>query len=187
LHAGLVARDDRGVLFVGPGGSGKTTSTIACSLAGFDFLGDDYVGVEISRNGALGHAFYASIRADDGLTSRFPSLAEARLAPLGRWEHKGMVCMAELQECRTARATRIEAIIMPEVRGVGPTRLAVADRATALRRLAPSTLLVPFGGGARGLSVLGELVRRTPAYRLEIGDSLRAIPQRIGELLAELG
>ena len=97
-----------------------------------------------------------------------------------------MVCMAELQECRTARAARIEAIVIPEVRGVGPTRLAAVDRATALRRLAPSTLLVPFGGGARGLGVLGELVRCVPGYRLEIGDSVRAIPQRIGELLAGL-
>lgn len=186
LHAGLVARDGRGVLFVGSGGSGKTTSTIACSLAGFDFLGDDHVGVEISRDGALGHAFYACVRADDELASRFPGFAEARLAPIGRWERKGMVCMAELQECRTARAARIEAIVIPEVRGVGPTRLAAVDRATALRRLAPSTLLVPFGGGARGLGVLGELVRRVPGYRLEIGDSVRAIPQRIGELLAGL-
>jgi hypothetical protein len=186
LHAGLVARDGRGVLFVGSRGSGKTTSTVACSLAGFDFLGDDHVGVEIWRDGALGHAFYACIRADDDLAARFPGFAAARLAPIGRWEHKGMVCMAELQECRMARATRIEAIVMPEVRGGGPTRLAAVDRATVLRRLAPSTLLVPLGSGARGLGILGELVRRVPGYRLEIGDSARAIPLRIGELLAGL-
>ena len=186
VHAGLVARDGRGVLFGGCGGSGKTTSTIACSLAGFDFLGDDHVGVEISDDGAVGHAFYACVRTDDELASRFPGLAQARLAPIGRWERKGMVCMADLQECRTARAARIAAIVIPELRGTGPARLAAVDRATALRRLAPSTLLVPFGGGARGLAVLGELVRRVPAYRLEIGDALQAIPQRIGELLAEL-
>lgn len=186
LHAGLVARDGRGVAFAGARGSGKTTATIACSLAGFDFLGDDHVGIELSPDGAAGHAFYACIRADDELASRFPDFAAARVAPIGRWERKGMVCMAELPACRTARVTRIAAIVLPEVRGAGPGRLIAVDRATALRRLAPSTLLVPLGGGARGLGVLAELVRRVPSYRLEIGESVREIPLRIGELLARL-
>lgn len=186
VHAGLVARDGQGVVFGGARGSGKTTATIACSLAGFDFLGDDHVGIELSPDSAVGHAFYACVRADDELASRFPGFAAARVAPIGRWERKGMVCMAELPECRTARAARIAAIVIPEVRGVGPARLTAVDRATALRRLAPSTLLVPLGGGARGFGVLAELVRRVPSYRLEIGDSVREIPLRIGELLARL-
>lgn len=184
LHAGLVAREGRGVLFAGAAGSGKTTSAIACSLAGFDFLGDDYVGIDVAPDTVVGHAFYACIRADAALAARFPALADAHLAPIGRWERKGMVCMAELPACRTAPAAHVAAIVIAAVRGAGPTRIAPLDRAAALRQLAPSTLLVPFGAGARGLQVLGELVRRVPSYRLEIGDSVQAIPDVVGGVLA---
>lgn len=182
LHAGLVARGGRGVLLSGPSGSGKTTAALACSLAGFDFLGDDHVGIEISPAGVVGHSFYSCIRADGDLFARFPELGAARLAPVARWERKGMVCIADLPQCRTARAASIAAVIVLEVRGTGRTRLRPLDRATALRKLAPSSLLVPLGGRARGLAALAELVRKVPCHGLELGASLEEIPAIAAEL-----
>src|SRR5262249_12688030 len=46
VHAGLVARGGRGALFVGKSGSGKSTLALVCCCAGFDYLSEDYVGLE---------------------------------------------------------------------------------------------------------------------------------------------
>ena len=57
VHAALVARGDRGVLLPGRGGAGKTTSALTCLLAGFRYLGDDYVGLEGPVDGSFrGHS-----------------------------------------------------------------------------------------------------------------------------------
>jgi ABC-type multidrug transport system fused ATPase/permease subunit len=46
IHASLVSRDGQGVLFAGWSGSGKSTSSLACPHDGFDYLGEDFVGLQ---------------------------------------------------------------------------------------------------------------------------------------------
>ena len=186
LHAALVSRQGRGVLFVGASGSGKSTCALACTLGGFDYLGDDYVGFQLAGEDCVGHAFYGSARVDDATIDRFPALAAHRIAPIARWERKGMVCISEIPECSMVPSTRIAAIVVPEIRAGGRLRLSPASPGTALRSLAPSTLLVPLGARAPGLSVLGELVRRAPCFRMEVGDDVAAIPGAIDCLLVRL-
>jgi hypothetical protein len=186
LHAALVSRHGRGVLFVGASGSGKSTSALACALAGFDYLGDDYVGFAIEGNDCLGHAFYSGARVDDATIGRFPALAGHVTAPIGRWERKGMVRIPDLASCKMALATRIAAIVIPEIHRGGLPRLTAAPPGVALRCLAPSTLLVPLGAGAPGLATIGALVRRVPCFRMELGSEVGAIPAAIERLLAGL-
>jgi hypothetical protein len=49
IHAGLVSRHGKGVLFVAKSGSGKSTASLACLCSGFDFAGDDFVGLHHLR------------------------------------------------------------------------------------------------------------------------------------------
>ena len=46
VHAGAAALGGRGVLFLGVGGRGKTTTSLACARDGFSFMGDDLCIVE---------------------------------------------------------------------------------------------------------------------------------------------
>ena len=46
VHGAAVAIDGRAVLLAGAGGSGKSTTALACALAGLGYLGDDYCAVE---------------------------------------------------------------------------------------------------------------------------------------------
>jgi hypothetical protein len=43
LHAGCVARNERGMLLLGASGAGKSTLSYACARRGWDFLSDDAV------------------------------------------------------------------------------------------------------------------------------------------------
>jgi hypothetical protein len=56
--------------------------------------------------------------------------------------------------------------------------------AEALRALAPSTVLQHGHHGAAGLEMAAELVRRVPAYALDLGDDIAAVAPAIRDLLA---
>jgi hypothetical protein len=186
LHAALVARDRRGVLFVGASRSGKSTCALACALSGFDYLGDDAVGLQLAGDQCIGHAFYAGARVDGALVERFPALAAHCIEPIGRWERKGMVFVPELPGCGMAPATPIRAIVVPEISAGNRLQIAVTPPASALRSLAPSSLLVPLGARAVGLTAIAQLVRRTPCFRMTFGDDVRAIPDAVDRMLARL-
>ena len=50
LHASCVARDQRGLVLIGPKGSGKSTLAMALTDAGFRFLADDRIFCSLDRD-----------------------------------------------------------------------------------------------------------------------------------------
>ncbi len=74
LHAGLVSKDGRGVLFIGASGSGKSTATLACALDGFDYLGDDHNGVRMDKHGRCrGYSYYNAAASARAISSTSPN------------------------------------------------------------------------------------------------------------------
>jgi hypothetical protein len=184
VHAALVAKRGRGVLFVGRSGSGKSTSSIACLLDGFSYLGDDCVGLSAMPEGSFaGHGIYASGLIDPGHMARFPELA-AFCAPANHPEEdKQVVSFADLAPGRLERRVTIGAVVLPRVVDAAETAFYRAPAAEALLALAPSSILYVPGAGPRLIDTLGGLVERVPAYRLELGRDIRQISGRVDELL----
>jgi hypothetical protein len=80
-HGALVARGDAGVLLAGAGGSGKSTTTAACSSADFACVGDYCIGLERRPDGTFaGHGLFASIWLDDDALSRLPRFADGAVS-----------------------------------------------------------------------------------------------------------
>jgi hypothetical protein len=187
LHAGLISRRGRGVLLGGGAGSGKSTCAVASALAGFDFLGDDCVGTEITPTACRGHACYNAVRVDDGNLGRLPILQRHRFPPISpRDKKKSLVYMSDVIPGRSVASTTIVAIAVPRIVGAGPSRLVPASKGATLRKLAPSTLLRGLGSRAQGLAHIAELVRRLPCYELELGAVIDDVPRCLDALLARV-
>lgn len=187
LHAGFVARAGRGVLFGGNSGSGKSTCAIAAALGGFDFLGDDCIGSEITATACRGHACYNAVRVDAGSLGRFPALRAHEWPPSGpRDRDKSLVYMSDVVPGRTVATATIVAIALPRIVGTGPSRLVPVSGGTALRKLAPSTLLRGLGSRAEGMAHIAELARRLPCFELEVGATVDDVPRRLDDLLASV-
>jgi hypothetical protein len=187
LHAGLVSRRGRGVLLGGGSGSGKSTCAVVSALAGFDFLGDDCVGTEVTPTACRGHACYNAVRVDDGNLQRLPALQRHGYPPTSpRDKKKSLVYMSDVIPGRTVASTTIVAIAVPRIVGSGPSRLVPASKGATLRKLAPSTLLRGLGSRAEGLAHIAELVRRLPCYELELGAVLDDVPGCLDALLASV-
>jgi hypothetical protein len=186
IHAGLVAKDGLGVLFVGDGGSGKSTCTLACALAGFDYLGDDHNGLEFTEDGEfIGHSLYDAARITPDHLTRFPELAKYQDLPHSVWDHKGLVLMSKVPNVHTVRQTRIVAVVIPNVRGRGDTTFRKASKVQTLIALAPSSLRGPLNAGYSGFTNLIEFIPQMPCFRLEIGESVTEIPPIVDAILDE--
>jgi len=189
IHAGLVARDGRGVLFCGANGAGKSTSSLACLCAGLDFLSDDHVGLEAKSDGTfVGHSVFGSTRLEPDHLERFPELLPHAIPSPEWFETKSLILVAESMPERVIPSVPIRAIALPML-GDGPdTRVTPIGRAAALRALAPSTLMqMPFGATADRFAELARLTASVPAFKLELGRDVRGIAPRVHELIDGLG
>ena len=143
----------KGVLFIGASGSGKSTCTLACAMDGFDYLGDDHNGMQLTPDGrCLGHSFYNAARIGPTHLQAFPELRPFEVAPHSEHDHKSLVWMTEVCPGRVATTCDIKAVIMPRIVLRGPTRFRPASKVQTLVALAPSTLKRRWPRDSAGLS-----------------------------------
>jgi hypothetical protein len=187
LHAGLVAREGRGVLLGGPSGVGKSTSALACAAAGFDYLADDCVGLESMEDGTfVGHSLYASANLESNHLQRLRALS-----PHGRrgrldWEEKSLLLLADLAAGQLHPNVSISAVALPRLAPGGATTARRASKVEALLRLAPSsTFMFPHArGGRSAFERLTPLIERVPTFWLDLGGNLDEIAPAVDEVLA---
>jgi len=186
IHAGLVSKNGHGVLFPGMGGAGKSTSALACVDAGFDYLGDDYIGLQACEDGSfVGHSLYDSIWLEPGHMARFPLLPPNAIHGTNASEDKSLVLLSQLFPKQLARSARIRVLAWPRVVNASATRFRPASKDEVLPALIRNSLHTPIPRlGSRGLQRLARLVEQVPIYWLELGQDLTQIPRRVDELLA---
>ncbi|MDJ1130764.1 hypothetical protein [Streptomyces iconiensis] len=83
LHAGLVAREARGALVLGPKRSGKTSTVLAALRAGHRFVGNDDVTLRTAGEGWKGRGWprRVSVRGDTFAAVGLPGDADRLLRP----------------------------------------------------------------------------------------------------------
>jgi hypothetical protein len=186
IHAALVSKEGKGVLFAGNSGTGKTTSAISCLRGAFDYLSEDQVALEDSNDGCfIGHSLYNSTFLERDDLQRFPFLAAHTIKGIYPDEEKVLVLLSKLFPSRTKGHTRISAVVLPRIVKGGVTRYRTASRTEALLALAPSSLIVgQLSSGIHGFRKLSQLVEQVPCYWLEVGPEVHDIPLRVEEILA---
>jgi hypothetical protein len=188
VHAGLVARGGRGVLLGGAGGSGKSTTSLLCWEAGFDYLGDDYIALPAAAQDGrhVAYSLYTSTWLTPDHSRRFPRLAE-KAHHGSEDDDKLLVMLTEVDDARLARKSSVDALLLPRVVGGHDTTFRRASASEAVLRLAPSSILqLPFVDARLALDRMHELLSEVPAYRLELGTDFPSIPRAVDAILREV-
>jgi hypothetical protein len=185
VHAGAVGTTAGGVLLAGKGGSGKSTTTLACLNSKLRYASDDYCLVATAPTPYV-YSLYntAKLRGVADL-QRFPHLVP-KMSNADRLEtEKAMIFLDEHYPDKVIAGFPIQAILLPCVTEQTETTLKKATAGAALAALAPSTLFQLPGAGKMALQTMSKLVRQVPCYTLELGSDLSKIPNVILALLSK--
>lgn len=189
VHAACIGVPHGGVLLTGRGGSGKSTTTLACVESGLQIVGDDYAAIDVET--ATAHSLYNTIKlktlAD---VARFPGLDRrvSNLDRVGDDEHaeKAMVFLHEHFPSTLVKDMPVHAIVVPRIVDRRETAFVPASAALAFKALAPSTLFQLPGNSHDAFQALVGMVRRIPAYEIELGRDIAAIPAAITRFIERL-
>jgi hypothetical protein len=183
IHAALIGRHGRGILITGPNGAGKSTIALTSLIAGFDYLGDDYIVLDgSSETGFHGHSAYGCAFLEIHHLQRFPALIPYAVSGPYRNEAKRLVLLHQAFPARLTSSARLEFLVLPRI-GKNPTRLSPATRSEALRKLAPTSLLMLARPDAAALGRMAHLVAQLKCYWLDLGPDIETIPLHMSRLL----
>jgi hypothetical protein len=185
VHAAAVGNSTGGVLIGGKGGSGKSTTALACLESNLSYAGDDYTLLGMD-SGPVVHSLYNSAKLNSDHVQRFPALLpkvanKERLA-----DEKALLFVTEHDPAKVTTRLLVRAILLPRVTGLPETRLKRVSVAMALAALAPSTIFQLPRAGNEAFKFLAAFARQLPCFCLEAGTDLSTIPPVIERLLADI-
>ncbi|MGA2399049.1 MAG: hypothetical protein ABSG30_13425 [Steroidobacteraceae bacterium] len=186
VHSGLITHADKGILFVGNGGAGKSTSSISCLQAGMGYLGDDFIGLGIEDGRFVGHGLYASCLLNVHHIKRFPDLQPLAHAPNYDYEEKFVLYLTEAFPGCLRRRIGINALMLPRVVDAEITRFRPATKAATLMAIAPTSVMLLPRPNRAAFDRLTQLVQNTPSFWLELGRRVDLIPAAVQALADSL-
>ena len=184
LHGAAVGRADGGVLLVGRGGSGKSTSALVCLESELLYAGDDYVAVRDEGEPAV-YSLYCSGKLEPAHAARLSHLPEPSIEGDGSPDEKAVFYVQGRYPDRTCETFPLRAVLAPRIAGER-TRIEPLRGAAALGALAPSTLLQLHPAEPQAFARMARLVARVPTFAFDLGPEIGEIPRAIERFLDEL-
>ena len=178
VHSAAVARAGRpGVMLTGRGGSGKSTTSVACQRAGLAYAGDDYVAVTIGAEGVppSTHSLYRSAKLDRRHAFLLPSVANPG-------ESDKAVGFLD----PVSPGFPLAGVVLPRVTGSPGSSWTSTSAGRALFALGPASVLQLPGGGEATFHTVAALARRLPCFRLELGTELDGVVTAMEEILEKV-
>ena len=140
VHAGAMAKNGTGVLIPGKSGSGKSTSCLNLLRTGYDYLGDDYVWVEIGEQTKVFSLYQSAKIEADNLHERFSDWIPYMSNPIDYLQQKAIFDIKNLYPSAGISSSLIKAILLPKVAHQEKTEFEKANPTHALMAMAPTTL-----------------------------------------------
>jgi hypothetical protein len=181
LHAAALGLGTAGALLVGPGGAGKSGSTVAGIVHGLVTTGDDYLLVQ-SPEAPVAWPVYRVLKQDPVGLSRAGRDGLARRAV--NWNGKVELDLEAEFPTALTDWLALKLILMPTVARVRRTEVHSAPPTEAFSAVAVSMLAQLPGARLAGFSFLTRLTRSLPAYHLRLSADPEEIAATIRRLLA---
>ena len=184
VHGAAVGWNGAGALIVGDGGTGKSSTAMACLDRGMAYLGDDYCAISLSPEPTV-HSLFSSAKL-------FPKDAR-NVSPdsIREWlgnsgDDKEVLYLASGPERRLPPSLPLRAFLAPRFsNGVTSSVTAIHPIRAVLPALTSTAAQTP-GTGGELLSVLSTLSRRVPCFELRLGSDRRGVADVVRDTLERL-
>jgi len=185
LHAAAVGTEHGAVLFTGKGGVGKSTSSLSCLQAGFDYLGDDYVVARMEPSPTV-LSLYSTAKLDASQMMKFPDLCPIINNLDNLTSEKAVLFLQPDWGQHIVREMPLKAILTPQITDQEATTIGAISSWEIQRAMSFTTLSQLPYAGSHTHDYINRLIAAIPHYRLELGKDLTLIPDAIANLLAGL-
>jgi hypothetical protein len=184
VHGGAVGTANGGVLLAGKGGSGKSTTALACLHSELVYVSDDYCLLAIDPV-PYAYSIYSSAKLSPENIYRVPYLRSA-ISNADRLDtQKALFFLQQHYPEKLVTGFPIRAILLPQITGRLETTLTPASSMASLSALLLSTMRQLPGADKATLGIIEQFIEQVPSYHLELGTDLTQIPEVILGLLSE--
>jgi hypothetical protein len=185
MHAAALKGASGGLLLCGSSGVGKSTTSVACARAGFEFAADDFCFVEVDRGRARAYSLYVSAKLFGHRLSDLPQFAALVTNPNDLQTEKAISFLDEGTAFKVIPQVEITAVVVLASKGNSSASFQRISPVQALVGLAPSTVIL-FRSRSQHLSALKALVANVPCFEMHLASDLDANPPAIESLLESL-
>ena len=172
VHGAAVSVGGKAALLAGAGGSGKSTTALACALAGMGYLGDDYCAIA-PEDGQV-HLIYRTAKVLPTTLAMLPSLERWLVNVDTMAVEKGVMFLAS-DDVALTRSADIGVILLPRLSPDGRSSVTPATRAEAIHAILPSTIGGLMGGTAYTPRAILRLAQGIPAFHLNLGPDIDTV------------
>lgn len=184
LHAAAVGTSQGALVLTGKGGSGKSSTALACLRSGMGYLADDYC---LAGEGHV-HSLYSTAKlVGQNDLERFPELVEWVENPEREAFHKICLNVYRHRPAQMILGAPLKAVVVPRVpaQPQETSQLRRVRGSEALLALAPTTLFQLAGTHQASLTRMSSLIRSLPAYVLELGRDVDRLAGLLSALLEQ--
>lgn len=184
-HAATLGEAGRGILLFGSGGAGKSGTTLSGLAAGLQTVGDDYVALGGAAP-AVATPLFRIVKQDRRGLHRHGDLGARTAALPENWMRKVEFDPTTFFPGCFVDALEIRALVLPRVMHAPAPRFVAISGGEAMRALIPTNLMQFPGEPDDGMAYYADLVRRLPAYRLELSADAAQCGAALREFIASV-
>lgn len=182
-HCAAVGSSDGAIVLVGPGGSGKSTTALACHLDGMGYVGDDYCLITNDPVPVV-HSLYGTAKVRIGESVESGPLASHMMRATPPAGGKAVALVSARDGAHLVASAPVAVVAAVSVGTDSRTRVYDATRAEVLAALAPNSLQQLPGVTPASFTALSQLVRSTPVCRIELGHDRDEVVAVVRAVLA---
>lgn len=182
VHAGAVGLPSGGVLLVGRGGSGKSTTALCCLNSELFYASDDYT-LLASEPSPTAFSIYNTGKKKSDDVERLPFLKSV-ISNRDRLDtEKALYFLYEHFPEKIIPSFPLKAILIPRITGKTDTTLTPTSPTAGLAALVPSTIAQLPGAGKEACQMMMKITQQVPCYSLNLGTDIGRIPEVILSLI----
>jgi hypothetical protein len=185
LHANGLVRGHAGTLVVGPSGSGKTTLSVALISAGWQFVGDDALALNLKDEVVGAHALRRGFSCTPRTAAGFPELRMAVAQGGELVDGKRHTDLGSVYGDRFVPQCTPRLLLFPELAGGTRSRLEPIPATRAMTSLLEQSpgILTDRPGVEAQLALLRRLLEQASCRRIELGNDVYQAPHAVSELI----
>lgn len=175
VHAAAVGYGGSGVLIPGRGGSGKSSTSVACLLGGLDFISDDYLALALDPKPRV-YRLYSTAKLDPPTLNLYPELRTRCRAVHQPGFDKVVLFLEDGYREQLKESLPLKLVLKPRISGVPDTTLEPVEPQEIERALASETLVHLPHAGLKTLEFLDRVSHEVPRAAILLGTDRARIP-----------